>query len=278
MRRFDIRPFETLQEYRACVELQKQVWGGDFSERVPLAILKISRRLGGVASGAWDAAGELAGFVFGLTGVDGDELVHWSDMLAVRSGLRDGGLGTRLKVHQREVLLKRDVRRARWTFDPLESRNAYLNLHKLGAVAREYEEDMYGRTGSPLHRAIGTDRFVADWAMDSDRVRRRLAGSAGPASDRPTDAVPALEVDHREEGPIPGSRVATPDGRAVLVPVPAEIQAIVRSDPEAAARWREATRPIFRAFLQAGYVVRELFRDRRQPLSHYLLGPPRERP
>ena len=91
--------------------------------------------LGGVAAGAWDERGSLIGFVFGITGIEGGRPVHWSDMLAVRPAFRDVGLGWRLKIYQRRVLLERGVRSCYWTFDPLESRNAYLNFSKLGAVA-----------------------------------------------------------------------------------------------------------------------------------------------
>ena len=157
---FTIRPFASIDEFKECVRFQEETWGKDFSERVAVAILKVSQRLGGIAAGAYDAEGGLAGFVFGMTGVQEGQIVHWSDMLAVRPELQDAGLGTRLKAYQRDELISRGVMRMHWTFDPLEAKNAHLNLNKLGAVAGEYVRDMYGQTGSPLHRGIGTDRFV----------------------------------------------------------------------------------------------------------------------
>ena len=116
---YSIRPFSTIEEYRACVDLQEETWGHGFSERVSPAILKVSQMLGGVAAGAYDRDGHLVGFVYGMTGVRDGEVVHWSDMLAVKRGLRDTGLGRKLKAHQREVLLARDVTKMHWTFDPL---------------------------------------------------------------------------------------------------------------------------------------------------------------
>ena len=165
-----IRPFETMKDFEECVRFQEETWGQRFSERVSVAILKVSQRLGGIAAGAYDDEGGLAGFVFGITGVQAGEVVHWSDMLAVRPESRDAGLGFQLKAYQRETLLEIGVTRVYWTFDPLESKNAHLNLNKLGAVAGEYVMDMYGQTDSPLHRGIGTDRLVPTWSLDSNRV------------------------------------------------------------------------------------------------------------
>ena len=115
----------------------------------------------------------MAGFVFGMTGLQAGEVIHWSDMLAVRPGLQDTGLGARLKAYQRDTLLAMGITRVHWTFDPLESKNAHLNLNKLGAVAGEYVQDMYGQTDSPLHRGIGTDRFFPTWTLDSERSPRQ---------------------------------------------------------------------------------------------------------
>lgn len=268
---FDIRPFRTHAEFRECVRLQELTWGEGFSERAPISLMKVSQRLGGVAAGAYDAEGALAGFVFGLAGWENGSPVHWSDMLAVRPELRDTGLGTRLKAYQREVVLSAGVRRMYWTFDPLESRNAYLNLAKLGIVVREHVRDMYGRTDSPLHRGIGTDRFVALWELDLPRVERRLAGhEVPPHMDQLAHVPRALVVAGNEAGGGPelGAEVAV-DSAEVLVAIPSDIQSVKSTALATAVLWREATREIFDDYLSRGYEVRELIRDRN--LSHYLL-------
>ena len=174
---FTIRPFETIEEFQDCVRFQEEIWGTSFSERVAVAILKVSQRLGGIAAGAYDESGELAGFVYGMTGVEGGEVVHWSDMLAVRPELQNAGLGARLKAYQRDKLLLMGITRVHWTFDPLESTNAHLNLNKLGAVAREYVQDMYGETDSPLHRGIGTVRGYRTWCFAVGSPRGRILSS-----------------------------------------------------------------------------------------------------
>lgn len=222
---FTIRPFASIAEFKECVRFQEETWGEGFPERVPVAILKVGLRLGGIAAGAFDAEGALAGFVFGMTGVQDGEVVHWSDMLAVRPELQDAGLGARLKAYQREELISRGVTRMHWTFDPLEAKNAHFNLNKLGAVAGEYVRDMYGRTDSPLHRGIGTDRFVPAWAMDSPRVTERLVeGRPGPPPGADQGAKPTFAVHREGDLDLPGEPDLAIDADRLLVPIPASIQ------------------------------------------------------
>lgn len=261
MSRLRVRPFETLDELRDCVRLQEETWGVGFAERVPVSVLKVAARLGGLTAGAWDPDGRLVGFVFGLTGVEDGRPVHWSDMLAVRRGLRDEGVGRLLKAFQREHCLAHGVLRCYWTFDPLEARNAFLNLGKLGAVAREYARDMYGRSDSPLHRGIGTDRFVALWRLDAPRVARRMAGEEAPPGPEAGAGLPhAFGVEVRGDGlPAPGD-VDVPDAPRFLVPVPASIQEVKAADPGLAGAWRAATRAALEGPLREGWEVRELLR------------------
>jgi predicted GNAT superfamily acetyltransferase len=241
---------------------------------VPVSILKAASRVGGLVGGAVGREEELVGFVFGIAGISEGCRVHWSHMLAVRPELRNEGLGLRLKAWQRERCLEMGVQRMYWTFDPLESRNGWLNIGRLGVVVREYVADMYGASDSPLHRGVGTDRFVALWTLDGWRARRRLEGRA----ERPTwedvrDLPRAFPV---TGGPAPRPvPVATPDrdeAGGVLVPIPADIQAIRTSDPELAVAWRTATRAALLPRLAKGWEVCELIRTT-EPLSYYLLRP-----
>lgn len=272
-----LRELEALEELQACVELQEVVWGRGFAERAPASILRVARRLGGVVAGAFDAGGRLIGFVFGLTGLEGGEPVHWSDMLAVLPGHRDGGVGTALKRFQRECCLERGVTRMYWTFDPLEARNARVNFGKLGAVAREYVRDMYGASDSPLHRGLGTDRLVALWELDSPRVRARLEGREGPPAPQEVAGAPrAFEVDATGPLPRPGSPLRpAEDGGAVLVPLPGRIQDVKARDPELAGAWRRAVRTALEEGLAEGREVRELVRGS-GAVSWLLLGPREE--
>lgn len=266
---YTIRPFSSVEDYRACVDLQEETWGEGFSERVSSAILQVGQILGGVSAGAYDESGRLVGFVFGLTGVRDGRTVHWSDMLAVRPEIRDSGLGQRLKEYQREQLLARGIDTMYWTFDPLQSRNAHLNVTKLGAIVREYRVNMYGESDSPLHRGIGTDRFVPVWLMGSERVRRRLAGAR---PEEHGDAPFALTGKAGTEAthPRPGLPDLDLGNDTVRVAIPYDVGSLMEDDMELAAEWRDATRAVFQRYLSDGYEVVEF--DRGRPTSAYVLG------
>jgi chorismate synthase len=267
---FTIRPFASIDDFKECVRFQEETWGKDFSDCVAVAILKVSQRLGGIAAGAYDAEGELAGFVFGMIGVQEGQIVHWSDMLAVRSELMDAGLGTRLKTYQRDELMSRGIMRMHWTFDPLEAKNAHLSLNKLGAMAGEYVRDMYGWTDSPLHRGIGTDRFVATWVMDSPRVTERLVdGRAGPDPGADQGAKRTFAVQREGGLDLPGEPDLSIEADRLLVPIPQSIQSVRDASLEAALRWRTATRAVLSTYLERGFEARELYR--RDGWGEYLL-------
>jgi len=165
---FTIRPLASTAEFKECVRFQEETWGEGFSERVPLAIVKVTQR----AAGAFDAEDALTGFVFGMTGVQDGQVIHWSDMLAVRPELHDVGLRLRLKAYHREELVLRGgtglsiLSRPRTRISTSTSSGPCL--------AREYVPDMYGRTDFRPHKGIGTERFVPTWAMDSPRVTERF--------------------------------------------------------------------------------------------------------
>jgi len=270
-----IRPFETMEQCHECVALQEDTWGHGFSERVAPAVLKVGRMLGGVSSGAYDADGRLVGFVFGLTGLRGGDVVHWSDMLAVRPEIRDAGLGRRLKAYQRDEVMALGVEHMYWTFDPLQSRNAHLNITRLGAVVREYQVDMYGQTDSPLHRGIGTDRFVALWQLPSDRVAGRLVDDPvcvfeSSSVDEPSVGIAlAASSDSTSYHPSPGSVELDLENDWVSVEIPSDIGTLMDEDLDLAQAWRIATRASLTHYMSLGYEVREFVRG--DSVSRYLL-------
>jgi len=266
-----LRHLRSGADYRACVRLQEKIWGERFSERVSSAILKVAQELGGVSAGAFDGEGRLVGFVFGMTGIRNGATVHWSDMLGVLPAAAGSGVATALKAFQRDAVLELGVEEMYWTFDPLRARNAHLNLEKLGAVVREYRPDMYGPSDSPLHRGVGTDRFLALWSLRSERVESRLAASrdrlaeAGEGRPAPTpdDAadnaaddfavvLAALLGDHL---PAPGAFVERSTAPRLLVAIPTDVGAIMDDAPALAVAWREATRTAFTHYLARGYEV-----------------------
>jgi predicted GNAT superfamily acetyltransferase len=249
------RSFGRAEDYHACAELQRVIWGRDFSDVVPSSILKISQKVGGIAAGAFAPDGRMLGFVWGLTGVRAGRPFHWSHMLGVHPDARDLRLGTRLKLLQREILLPEGIEDVEWTYDPLEARNAHLNLNHLGAEVIEYVEDMYaGEMGSDLAQGIGTDRFIVRWRIASQRVADILTGSSTHPRDNPGrfagTPIVGLEA-AEEESPLPDPQ----DNPRVRVEIPADIQAVKTRNPDEAAAWRRSTRRAFQNYFERGYRV-----------------------
>lgn len=172
---FEIRALTQLEEFERCVGLQRQVWGFTDLDVVPSALFVVAAHSGGQVFGAC-TGNEIIGFVMALAGVrEGKPFLH-SHMAAVLPAYQNAGIGRRLKLQQRADALARGIRRVEWTFDPLELRNAYFNLERLGAIARHYLPNLYGRTTSPLHAQLPTDRLLAEWWLDSPRVEACVAG------------------------------------------------------------------------------------------------------
>lgn len=162
-----------------CLELQKQVWGFSDIELVPLRLFVVAEKVGGQVIGAFDGA-DMVAFALAIPGNRNGHLYFHSHMLAVRADHRDRGLGRAVKLFQREDALSRGIELIEWTFDPLEIKNAYLNLEKLGAIARRYNINQYGVTTSPLQGGLPTDRLVAEWWLRSKRVHSVLETGQHP--------------------------------------------------------------------------------------------------
>ena len=266
----EIRPLTSAADLAACVALQRQTWGESFADVVPPALLRVVQRLGGVAAGAFQqapggatgdvVAQELVGFVFGLPGVEQGEPVHWSDMLAVSPAARDRGLGERLKRWQREHVLALGYRVMRWTFDPLESRNAWLNLSRLGAICREYAPDMYADMDSPLHAGIGTDRLVVRWELDSLRVLRRLGGEAPPSAGDVAGVPLVNRIVREEPDPVCAASDLALEAKRLLVAIPADVQRLKAGSLELALAWRAETRAALTAYFERGFTATALVR------------------
>lgn len=174
-----IRSCNGIDEFKACVDLQREVWKFDDVDLVPLRIFVVADSTGGQVIGAFDGR-ELVGYTLSVSGSRGGHAYLHSHMLAVRESYRNFGLGRRLKLAQREDALRRGFELVEWTFDPLEIKNAYLNLVKLGAIARRYSANHYGYSSSALHVGVPTDRLVAEWWVKSNRVVNLLERNTAP--------------------------------------------------------------------------------------------------
>ena len=221
---YTIRQCETLEEFEACLQMQRDVWQFSDLDVTPLRSFVITRRGGGFTLGAFDASNKLLGFVHALASFD-EKLrpYYYSQMLAVEPGFQNAGIGVKLKLAQRDHAFKTGVPLFTWTFDPLQSRNAYLNIVKLGAVVRRYYVNYYGnKSSSAFHRGLDTDRLSVEWWVRSSHVAGALAG-AGRA-----------------------------DEPEAVVEVPRDIEAIKRYDIDEARRWQLRIREGFQKCLNEG--------------------------
>ena len=174
-----IRQCEKLADMQACFALQKEIWKFSDADLIPVRMFVVASKIGGQVIGAFDA-NDLVGFAIAIPGVrNGGSYLH-SHMLAVRQEYRNEGLGRRLKLWQRDEALKRGFELMEWTFDPLEIKNAYFNLDRLGAITHRYNVNQYGITSSPLQGGLPTDRLVAEWWLKSKRVEHLLTTGKNP--------------------------------------------------------------------------------------------------
>jgi predicted GNAT superfamily acetyltransferase len=173
---FEVRSCLGFEELEACVALQIATWGYDEMDVIPRRMFTVAQRIGGQVMGAFTPDGLLGGFAMAIPGIkNGTPYLH-SHMLAVQPRYRNSGIGRRLKLAQREDALKREIRLMEWTFDPLEIKNAFFNIEKLGAIARSYSPNFYGFTSSRIQGGRPTDRLHAEWWLDSEGVKDAVAG------------------------------------------------------------------------------------------------------
>jgi predicted GNAT superfamily acetyltransferase len=209
----EIWQLHDLDEFAEAVALQQRIWGFADIEAMPLRWFVVASKVGGQVFGACEG-GQMIGFLGAMPGIlpDGRPYMH-SHMLGVLPKYRDRGVGRRLKLAQRDEALARGIELVEWTFDPLEFKNAYFNIERLGAVVRDYVENLYGVTASPLHGGLPTDRCAAEWWLRSPRAEAAAAGKA-PARG-------------------PGERIAYPADMAhIRASDPARARAIQRANGE----------------------------------------------
>ena len=268
-----IRPLMTLEECRRVVALEKQVWGyTDAEDVVPAPVLIVSIKRGGVLLGAFDASGEMAGFVYSIPGWKDGRPTQWSHMLGVVSDARSAGLGRALKLAQREATLAMGIDLVEWTYDPLQALNAHLNFTKLGVVVEEYEENIYGESSSPLHRGSPTDRFVAEWRLREPHVERRISAAGPLMRDASVASAPVVNPSKPGTWLEPAEGELAYESRRVLVEIPVGYSDMQRAEPALALQWRMTTRRIFQHYFGRGYRAVDFFLSREARRGHYLLA------
>ncbi len=244
----EIRHCHELADYERCMQIEREVWGGTDQEQVPSTIFVVADETGGQVLGAYDheASLQMVGFTLAMAGHHGELRYLHSHMTAVIPAHQNRGIGRLLKLFQREDALRQGIKLVEWTFDPLEIRNAYFNLVRLGAIVRRFLPNVYGITTSPLHGGLPTDRLVAEWWLDSPRV------------------VAALEKGSTEPQAATGEK-------SERVLIPREMAELKISNRARAAEVQEHIRGEFQKWLDRGYAVTGL--ERNEDGDSYCLQP-----
>ncbi len=271
--RYQLRYLSEVEDFVKVENLQRVVWSGNETEVVPSHILISSVRHGAICIGAFHGEDELVGFVYGMPAIaetpNGPSLSHYSHMLGVHPDHRNQGLGYLLKRAQWQMVRKQGVERITWTYDPLLSRNAQLNISKLGAVCNTYYVNYYGELRDEMNTSIPTDRFEVDWWVNSKRVNRRLSRQARQKLDLAHYLAAGAEIINPSGLRLDGLSYPTrlqfdfeaAEGKMgelpalVLVEIPADFLALKAKDLSLALEWRYHTREIFVGLFHLGYLV-----------------------
>ncbi len=253
----EVRLVRSLDELAACEAMSREIWGAAERNVVPRELLLTVQQNGGLVHGAFLPEGRLVGFCFGFLGMRDGQLRLCSHQLGVLPEFRGTGIGIALKQAQQYDALRQGYELVTWTFDPLEARNAYINLHRLGCIARLYDRDHYGPMEDELNRGLPSDRFEAEWWLR----RPKPSATAG-------EPVMILRVG-ADGGPV-RERAEPSAGTTVLIGVPPDFQDVKRTSLELALRWRMESRAAFEAALSAGLIAVDFRRD-----GTYVMAPSR---
>jgi predicted GNAT superfamily acetyltransferase len=268
-----IRLARTRSDFEACISLQRAVWGIEDLEVTSAIQLIATVHAGGIVHLAEAADGKIVGFAYAFPALRGGIPHLHSDMLAVLPDLRARGLGARLKWAQRDEALARGVGLISWTYDPLQARNANLNLRRLGAQAPQFVADFYGRTSSALHHGLPTDRLLVRWELKSKRVQD-CAAAGEPARTVDAPSHPRINDVRWQAGwPVSSEPQLDLSDPELLLEIPPDWDVLGQAAPLVAQDWHGKVRRALQAYLGRGYVAADFVpseeRGRRRPL--YLL-------
>lgn len=273
-----IKILEAPEDMTAVESLQRAVWPGSETDVVPAHMLITAVHNGGLLAGAF-VEDRLVGFVFGFPGIeftpDGPRPKHCSHMMGIHPDHRDSGIGFALKRAQWQMVRHQGLDHITWTYDPLLSRNAYLNIAKLGAVCNTYRRSEYGDMRDGLNAGLPSDRFMVDWWINTRRVETRLGKRArgtlklddfSKAELQPLYGLQA-ESNHL---PRPPEHFSPLEGNLTLAEIPTDFSALKEADFSLARDWRFFSRELFETAFAAGYIVTDFIYD--QSRSFYVLA------
>ncbi len=277
-RKFTIREPVDVSDYRKLMDVQLRIWGmRDYSGAVTYHMIIAGHRNGGLALGVYSEDGEAVGLAFGVPGYDDGLIYLYSHLLGVVPESRFQGVGYELKISQRELALSKGYSLIKWTYDPMQSPNAYFNICKFGVVVRSFREDYYGELIDELNRGLPSDRFEAEWWIKSARVLKVLRGEVrSPSMDElaKLDAFPATRVRVVNDVALTEDVELSNKSDIVLIEIPGDLNYLKKVDLSEAVKWRLLLRKAFNYYINSmGYVVAWFtsFIDEGVRRSYYIL-------
>lgn len=266
-----IRRAESPRDYRDCEKVQYEAWGIPDSELVPLHILKPMSEKGGLVINAYDMAGRPVGTSISFLASVNGRLVLYSHMTGVVPEYQSRGVGLALKLKQREYAIDRNLDLVCWTYDPMQSLNNWFNLNKLGVIARTYYVDYYGDMLDRLNRGLQSDRFFAEWYVQSGRVEKRLTSSYPLAHEAPEGSLvvnPSM-LKHGLRSPPEKANLELAE-QSVFVEIPYGYDSYRKSDPALLQAWRAMTRRVYQHYFSLGYVATAAAVDESEPKRSFV--------
>ncbi len=247
-----IRLLKSHEEFRECERIQKVVWG---TVGVGSEVMIVTQKYGGAVLGAI-AGGKCVGFLYAFLARRHGRLIHWSHMMAVEPEFRDRGVGFRMKLAHRQHALNQDLASICWTYDPLQSRNAALNISRLGGRVEDYLPDCYGHFPSAIEKGLPSDRFVVNWRIASPAVERRLREGA---TLKGAHSLPRVNETRRKgHGFLENRKIVFGLCHPrLLVEIPANTDGMRAHALHLARRWRMETRNVFQQYFATGYTVED---------------------
>jgi len=260
----------SIDDCRRIEVLQTKIWGGPAIDIVPDHMLLTIAKNGGVVLLA-QRNGEAIGFAFGFLGkTAAGQLKHCSHQAGVLPGNQNGGVGYQLKLAQRAAVLAEGIELMTWTFDPLQSRNAYFNMRKLGAVSNTYFRELYGTMRDGLNAGLASDRLEAAWHLSGEPVRQRLAGESFPPKVETGQILNRCRRDTRGFF-VPPTTIKPFAQKRHFLQIPSNINAIKTVDMPLAIAWRTHTRHLFEQAFSQGYTVTDFVFSRGEKTAFYML-------
>ncbi len=251
------KQLKTLEDLNPCEGLQKVVWKFNKDDIIPPRFMRVLCKHGGFAMGAFDG-NTMIGFVFGVPAIHYGRPSQHSHMLAVLPEYRNHNIGFRLKTAQREEALRRNIDLITWAFDPLQSKNAHLNINKLGVIACSYDINLYGESSSSkLHSGLGTDRLLAEWWLASDKVKIIVGENTRGTVKKPlTNGMNINRAEYDGQGMLlPEEPDLSLTDDVLLLEIPDDIDKMKVSNIDAAHKWRALIQKTFLHYFNAGYYV-----------------------